>query len=195
MISSIRRHASPALLISLIALFAAVGGVAYAVKKAPKNSVVSKSIKGGAVRNADIGDAAVTETKLADGAVTTNKLADGAVATNKLANDAVTGAKVANGSLTNTDISGGVPVSGYEIVTGPVVGGTGNKNSILAVCTGGKRLVGGGYSTGGVNPNVLHITTDAPLADGVTWRVDSENSDGADSYNIQAFAVCVNAVP
>jgi hypothetical protein len=74
------------LVISLIALFGAVGGVAYAVKKAPRNSVVSKSIKAGNVKKSDLADGVVINSKLADGAVSSNKLADGAVTSSKLAN-------------------------------------------------------------------------------------------------------------
>jgi hypothetical protein len=51
---------SPALLISIVALFVALGGAAYAVKTAPKNSVTSKSIKNNQVKGVDVKDDAVT---------------------------------------------------------------------------------------------------------------------------------------
>ncbi len=40
--------------IGLLALFVALGGTAYAVQKAPKDSVVSKSIKDGQVKPQDV---------------------------------------------------------------------------------------------------------------------------------------------
>jgi hypothetical protein len=43
--------------VAYLALFIALGGAAYAVKSAPKNSVTSKSIKKGAVKSADVKDA------------------------------------------------------------------------------------------------------------------------------------------
>jgi hypothetical protein len=60
--------------LGLIAIFLALTVGAYAVKKAPKNSVVSKSIKDGQVQNADLGAEAVGSDKLADGAVGPGKL-------------------------------------------------------------------------------------------------------------------------
>lgn len=49
-----RPRLSFANLVALIALFVALGGSAYAVSKAPKNSVTSKSIKKGAVKSVDV---------------------------------------------------------------------------------------------------------------------------------------------
>jgi hypothetical protein len=68
------RRPSPALVISLIALFVALGGTGYAALKLPKNSVGSKQLK--------------------KNAVTSSKIKAGAI----------TGAKVKNGSLTGADI-------------------------------------------------------------------------------------------
>ena len=60
--------------LGLVAIFLALSAGAYAVQKAPKNSVVSKSIKDGQVKNPDLGAAAVTADKLADGVVGLGKL-------------------------------------------------------------------------------------------------------------------------
>jgi hypothetical protein len=68
------RRISPALVISVIALFVALGSGAYAGLKLGKNAVKTKSIKNGAV----------TEPKIADGAVSSGKLANGAVTADKL---------------------------------------------------------------------------------------------------------------
>lgn len=57
-------------MIGTVALFIALGGGAYAVTTAKKNSVASKSIKAGAVRNGDISDNAVTGNKVADDSLT-----------------------------------------------------------------------------------------------------------------------------
>jgi len=70
---------SPALVISVIALFVALGTGAYAGIKLGKNAVKTKSIKNGAV----------TEPKIAGGAVTSGKLANGAVTADKLGGSGV----------------------------------------------------------------------------------------------------------
>lgn len=69
-----------------LALFFALGGVAYAVTIAPDNSVRTQSIQ--------------------NQAVTTPKLADEAVSNAKIVPGAVTGGKVANNSLTLSDLRG-----------------------------------------------------------------------------------------
>jgi hypothetical protein len=63
------RMPSPALVLAFVALFAALVGGALAAKKAPKNSVVSKSIKKFAVKNSDIAPNAVTGDKVVEGSL------------------------------------------------------------------------------------------------------------------------------
>jgi hypothetical protein len=55
-----RRHLSFANLISLTALIVALGGAAYAVTIAPKNSVTSKSVKNKTLKGKDIKDGKLT---------------------------------------------------------------------------------------------------------------------------------------
>lgn len=54
-VNKIRDQLSPALVISLAALFVALSGSAYAVSQLPKNSVGSPQIKNGSVRTVDLG--------------------------------------------------------------------------------------------------------------------------------------------
>lgn len=89
-----RRLPSPATLISLLALFVALGAGAYAATKAPKNSVTSKSIKNGQVKGKDLaansvdtanikGDA-VKGAQIAPGAVGGSQIEDGSVGVGEL---------------------------------------------------------------------------------------------------------------
>ena len=63
--------------VALLALVISLGGAAYAVATAPKNSVLSSSIKNGEVKTADLDTAAVATKSLKNGAVTDAKLAPG----------------------------------------------------------------------------------------------------------------------
>jgi hypothetical protein len=81
----IRAKLSYANVTATIAVFLALGGGAYAVTIAPKNSVLSRSIKNRQVKKAD--------------------LANGAVTNPKLATDAVTSANVLDNSLTGNDVN------------------------------------------------------------------------------------------
>lgn len=73
------RRPSPALVISLLALFVALGGSAYAANQLAKNSVGAKQLK--------------------SNAVTTAKIKKGAVTGAKIKNKSVTGAKIDTASL------------------------------------------------------------------------------------------------
>jgi hypothetical protein len=98
---------SPALIVAMIALVAALAGTANALPGSNMidrddlraQSVSGKAIQQGAVNNHKIKDGAVTDVKLADGSVVPSKIADAAVTGSKLADDAVTGRKVDESTL------------------------------------------------------------------------------------------------
>jgi hypothetical protein len=60
MLRKLLSHLTYANVMATIAVFIALGGGAYAVSTAPKNSVVSKSIKNGQVKSADVQDDGLT---------------------------------------------------------------------------------------------------------------------------------------
>ncbi len=82
------RRPSPALVISVIALFVALGGTSYAAISLPKNSVGTKQLKNNAVSTKKIKNGAVTAAK-----INTKGLVVGS-------------ANVADASLTLTDLGG-----------------------------------------------------------------------------------------
>jgi hypothetical protein len=99
----------PATVISLIALFVALGGTSYAAVTLPKNSVGSKQIKDGQVKSADLGKNSVTSAKVKDGQVKSADLGD----------NSVTSAKVKNGSLLRSDFRSGQLPPGPQGPAGP----------------------------------------------------------------------------
>jgi hypothetical protein len=89
----IRRHLTYANVVATLALFVALGGGAYAVATAPKNSVISKSIKNGQVKEADLATSAVTSPKVQDNSLTGADIQD----------DSLTGEKVDESTLQGVD--------------------------------------------------------------------------------------------
>jgi hypothetical protein len=85
-----RTRPSPAMIVAVVALIAALGGTSYALSKLPKNSVGSQQLRKGAVKGAD------------------------------MAGDAVTAAKVTDGSLLAADFEAGQLPAGPAGATGPV---------------------------------------------------------------------------
>lgn len=101
----IDRRPSPAMVISLVALFAALSGTAVAAK------VGSNDLKKNAVKTKNIAGKAVTANKLDKGAVKTNKLADGAVGPSKLSDEAHAYARVNQPGTAVTQARGVVGVN------------------------------------------------------------------------------------
>lgn len=93
----INREISPALVISVIALFVALGGGAYAA----------------------LGPGSVGSKQLKQGAVTTKALRDGAVAQSKIRDGAIGSSQIRNGSVGPKKLTGGIPgtLVAYALVT------------------------------------------------------------------------------
>ncbi len=74
-----KRRPSASMVVALIALFAACGGVGWAATNLPANSVGTAQLKGGAVTNGKLANGSVGNFKLAFNSVGTHKMMDGAV--------------------------------------------------------------------------------------------------------------------
>ena len=84
-------------MVSVLALFIALGGSALAVQVAKKNSVTSKSVRNNTIRSVDLRNGQVKGTDIGSGQVGTVDIGDGQVGT----------ADVADGSLGAADIDVG----------------------------------------------------------------------------------------
>jgi hypothetical protein len=100
-VNRMRKHLSPATVISCVALFLALGGGAYAATQIAKKSVKTKHL----------GNGSVTTQKLRNGAVTSPKLRNGAVTGAKIGSGAVGGTQIADGAVRAVDLGGGVVTS------------------------------------------------------------------------------------
>jgi hypothetical protein len=130
--SKVRERFTFANVMSVVAVFIAVGGGAYAAGLA-KDSVKSKQIAANAVKTPEIAKAAVTADKIADGSVTTAKIA----------NDAVTGAKVNEGSL------GPVPLAAVATKASNTLGAIVNPDGTLSsAAQSGTTSTRNGVNTG-----------------------------------------------
>lgn len=134
----LRKHLNPPTVISCIALFAALSGVAYAAA-VPRNSVGTPQLKNGAV----------TAPKLRNGAVVTGKIRNGAVVTEKIADDAIDSTKLDQGSVRAAALGGGV-VTNAKIQNGAV---NEAKLAANAVTTG--KVQDGAISAAKLNSGLL----------------------------------------
>jgi hypothetical protein len=116
---------SSALVIAVLALFVSLAGVSYAVVKAPKNSVVTKSIKTGAVTLPKIAKSARKSLKAHKVVVRTNTVSvpNGFALNQKVqcnAGERATGGGVADppSSNANSRVTASAPINSSDAIAG-----------------------------------------------------------------------------
>ena len=102
----IRNHLSFANVISVIALFVALGGASYAAVTLPKNSVGAKQIKKNGVGASEIKKNAVRAAEIRSNAVAASEVKDSSIGSAELGDNSVGSGEVTNDSLTADDILG-----------------------------------------------------------------------------------------
>jgi len=100
-VKQLERHLTVANVLSLVALFMAFGGAAYAAKTMlPKKSVKTAHLANGSVTNLKLHNGAVTNLKLRNGAVTGVKIAPATIGSGNLANGSVRSGQLGGGVVT-----------------------------------------------------------------------------------------------
>jgi hypothetical protein len=120
-VNLLKRQLSVANVISCLALFVALSGVAYAATTVAKKSVKTQHLGNGAVTTLKLRNGAVTTAKIRNMAVSAAKLGPGAVVSEKLANGAVRSAALGGGVVTEGKIKKGA-VTGEKIANGAIYG-------------------------------------------------------------------------
>ncbi len=122
-----RKQLTPSLVISLIALIVALGGVSYAAIQIPKNSVGSKQLKKNAVNAKKLKKNSVTTKKLKKNAVNSAKVRDGSLLLEDFAPGQVSGEtwytarepivplKVLNGAFSSVVTTPELPAGSYVL--------------------------------------------------------------------------------
>jgi hypothetical protein len=200
--------------LSCIALFVALSGVAYAATLG-KNQVKAKNIAKGAVTTPKLKNGAVTSPKLANGAVINSKIANGAVTGSKLANEAVGSGKLAKNAVTTNKIGTESVTTGKlgkEAVTSAKVSfytqlvknvtyvnaesptDSEDAKTVTASCPAGKQAIGGGARVNGELKEVA-VTGSNPFVgtsgERTGWSAFArESSATASNWSVAAFAVC-----
>ena len=208
---------SPAMAISVVALFLALAGTAFA---APKFLVRSANIADGTVRTVDLRDNAVTSPKIADATVTaadlgtdsvgSDEIAKDAVKSDEIAENAVTSSEVAPDSLTAGDLAVGSVTSseianqtidsdeiGPNAVHAEELGGTVVRTNSTQLAAGANGTVsvqcqaGEQVLSGGGAPSAygVEMTSNAPSGNG--WFYAASNKTGA-TQTITAYALCLS---
>jgi hypothetical protein len=194
---------SPAIVVGVLALVAALAGTAVAGPGASTSKLTKRKVnelidQRFPVATAGIGDNAVTTPKIADGAVTTPKIGDAAVTDGKVADDSLTGAKINESTL------GSPLLRNVEIVADTSVSNSTDATKSIGVdCPAGKLLTGGGASVRvPFLGNAVDVAiTDSGPSDGIFSGIDpgrwvataSEYNADPDPWSVRVYAVCADA--
>jgi hypothetical protein len=111
-VKTLKRHLTVANVLSITALFVALGGTAFAAVKLKPNQVKAVNIARQAVTNAKIKTQAVTSGKIKNNGVVTADLANGSVNAGKLANGSVNAAKLRKQAVTTKALANNSATTG-----------------------------------------------------------------------------------
>lgn len=198
---------SHATIVAYLALFTALAGGAYAVQKAEKNSVVSKSIKNNQVKSKDLKDNGVKGKDVKDGQIGSADVTD----------QSLTPADLADNSLADIDVTGDA-LTGKSIDESSLLGVDAETlDGLNAECPAGTRLfLGGCWETASRTPATYPAAAAAcataggelphpnsllafNLVDGVTlaatdeWSSLYDDADGVGPFDAHSHIVVSNA--
>jgi hypothetical protein len=188
----VRGRPSPALVVSIVALFVALGGTGYAAFGLPKDSVGSRQLKAGAV----------TPSKVANSTIRLFKGQKGVTGVRGLKGDA--GVQGLKGDTGAQGVQGpaGTNAATHAVVRTATASVPDNDTGLtLAHCNPGEVAVGGGGSFANTDPSAKEaiqrtgplagslIATAGATADG--WFVRGYNTSGAPN-DLTAYAICVS---
>lgn len=182
-----RRIPSPAFVLAIIALVAALAGSAVALpgknkvdaNDVKKNAISSKQVKAGSLNGSD--------------------LKNGSVAGADVTDESLTGADVAElgGADINEASLAGPLVRSFSTVSGVSGDGVGVQQAFATCPVGTALLGGGGRIIGDEGPNDYALTVTLPIVDEPArqYYVQAEDVNGAgggdnDTYSVRAYATC-----
>lgn len=200
---SIRRP-SAALVVAIVALFAALGGTGYAAatlsgrdiqkRSIPANRVITNSLGGGQINESKLGPVPVAQQ-----ALTAQTAASATEATHATSADSATTAQDAQ-QLQGHDATAFL-ANRTRVVVAQVTVVTGGSSTVTASCAVTEKGIGGGgaWMIEGTNtPTELdaQLNSSFPLpaaggsADITGWRVSGVNRAGA-NRDLRSYAICV----
>ena len=94
------------------------------------------------------------------------------------------------GTIGPIGATGANGISGYELVT-VTNSTTDDPKTVVADCPGGKKAVGGGFTSSTQSVQVFEI---GPTNEGSSWRVTVNKTTATSAWDMTVTAICVNAL-
>lgn len=165
----LKRHLSVANLLSCVALFVALSGVAYA-------ATLGKNV----VKTRNIAKGAVTTQKLRNGAATAPKIRNGAVIAAKIATGAVGSTQLADGGVRSVDLGGGV-VTSAKLKNGAVTEEKIANSAVTASKIAANAVTAGKIQDGAVTAAKLSTSFNAQLVKNASYVTAASASNTSEA--------------
>ena len=172
-----RARPSPALVISIVAMFAALGGGAFAATATTSKQALNN--KGNLQKNV------VKKNNIAKNAVVKAKIKNNAVSEKKLKGESVTSSKLGEGSVKASQVG-----SITEVVGTPTTVLENTIGSATVSCPADSKVVSGGYDTNSNAAANLGLETENRRTDN-GWRASIFSFN--DPSQLTAYAYCLEA--
>ena len=202
----IRSHLTFANAMSLVAVFIALGGAAYAANTVSSSDIVDNQVYSADVRNDTLAGGGLAAADLRSGSVGTAEVSTGGVQSVDIQDQSLTGADIADGALKTPDLATNAVTSGKianrqvkrddldpAAITGgitPVVAASANNDmgikEVTADCPPGKKVTGGGYVLNGGDPAVYR----SYAVDEDSWLVRAIDATTTLPWQLTVTAVC-----
>src|SRR5215211_4721809 len=191
---------SPAMLVALLALFVALGGVGYAAATIGSGDIINNSIKSKDIKNRTIRGKDVRRNGLGGGVIKESSLGQVPDAAHADSADNATHANNATNS-TNSDQLGGVAASSYlHNVRTVTVNGISNSNTpktVNAFCNPGEMAIGGAASINGLlaEPENVAVTRTVifqqtgPATPGGLTAIGAEVNTDLDNWGVHVRVI------
>ena len=163
--NTLKRHLTVANVLSITAVFIALGGSAFAAVK----------LQAGQVKAVNIARQAVTNAKIKTQAVTSGKIKNNGVVTADLANGSVTAGKLANGSVNSSKL-------GKE----SVLAGALAKNSVTNAKIGPEAVTTGKIGNEAISSAKISSSVWRQLVKNVTYVTETSPNNSEDEKNVTA---------
>jgi hypothetical protein len=187
------------MVVALLALFVALGGVSYGVatgsidsREIRNESVQSRDVRDGSLRGVDVANDGLGERDIAAGAVRSGQITDRSILGRDVASNTLGDREVAEPQL-EINRMGGVAAERYvrnveRIRTGTALDPVTPKAAPPAQCPRGKRLIGGGARVVASAAVPVALTTNGP--NGNAWAASAYATATTGPWQLVAIALC-----
>jgi hypothetical protein len=190
------RRPSPAMVVACVSLFLALGGTSFAAVTLARNSVLSKHIKNGQVKKADVGADAIDSSKVGNGSLLAQDFAAGQLPAGQ-------GVQGPAGQAGPQGPQGPEGPQGPQGATGPAgplqldmntatcPAATNGQFSCQVDCDAGWRITGGGGGSNAVSTDNEQLVESRPI-DNNTWFMELQKYAGTAS-TLTVYVICAPA--